>query len=171
MNTTVNKTTGSNPMSELFAKVMDKFDTDKDKKLNAAEFGAFLSGLIGDNKSTLAGQTASTGTSLKGDPGSEKMDGNGPFRFYLAGFDHNNLDNAAMQTVKYRAARIFVDFKPMPENIPAVVDRLQQIGINAKQVSSDKVDFGDGWGPIDIIQGAYPGGGVAWQWLRPEATT
>ena len=25
--------------------------------------------------------------------------------------------------------------------------------------------IGDGYGPIDVIQSAYPGGGVAWQWL------
>jgi hypothetical protein len=57
MNTTINnKSTTSNPMSELFAKVMDKFDTDKDKKLNATEFGAFLSGLIGDNQAGAASQ-------------------------------------------------------------------------------------------------------------------
>ena len=38
-------------------------------------------------------------------------------------------------------------------------------GINARQTDFDKIDFGDGYGPIDVIQGAYPGGGVAWQWL------
>jgi hypothetical protein len=33
------------------------------------------------------------------------------------------------------------------------------------QTDHDKIDFGDGYGPIDVIQCAYPGGGVAWQWL------
>jgi hypothetical protein len=46
-----------------------------------------------------------------------------------------------------------------------VISELKAQGINATQVSFDKIDFNDGWGPIDVIQGAYPGGGVALQWL------
>ncbi|HUU33051.1 MAG TPA: hypothetical protein VMW48_03250, partial [Vicinamibacterales bacterium] len=68
-------------------------------------------------------------------------------------------------TSKYVAARVFQDFPPMPESIPGVIERLKAQGINAVQTDHDKIDFGDGYGPIDVIQGAYPGGGVAWQWL------
>ena len=53
-------------------------------------------------------------------------------------------------------------------SLPAVVERLRAEGINATQTDMDKIDFGDGYGPIDVIQGAYPGGGVAWQWLPRE---
>jgi len=167
-------------ISQLISKVMGKYDADKDGRLSSNEFGSFLTGLLGGPAGQQSGTGAASAASAAGGTAAtdgtsgtyrERFDGDGPYRFYLAGFDHNNLDNPAMQTVKYRAARVFIDFKPQPENLPAIVDRLQQIGINAKQVSSDKIDFGDGWGPIDVIQGAYPGGGVAWQWLRPETST
>ena len=68
-------------------------------------------------------------------------------------------------TSKYKAARIFQDYAPRPESIPAVIERLRADGVNAVQTDHDKIDFGDGYGPIDVIQGAYPGGGVAWQWI------
>ena len=80
----------------------------------------------------------------------------------------HHLDNplvAGAQTSKYRAARIFQDYPAQPESLPAVVARLRAAGINAVQTSNDKIDFGDGFGPIDVIQGARPGGGDGWQWL------
>ena len=47
MNTTVSKSTatGTSAISDLIGKVIDKFDTNNDKQLNANEFGSFLRGL------------------------------------------------------------------------------------------------------------------------------
>lgn len=148
-------TTATDAIGQLIAKVMDKYDSDKDGQLTKAEFGSFLTGLLG------GGATAPTR-----DPIDPVL--TGAYRARLSGFDHAKIDNPAMRgagTSKYIAARIFQDYPPMPESLPAVVERLRAQGLDARQTDFDKIDFGDGYGPIDVIQGAYPGGGVAWQWL------
>ncbi len=155
-----NSTTSSDAISQLISRVMDKYDGDKDGQLTKAEFGSFLTGLIGGTGSA-AGAVAKAA-----DPGS--IAGTGAYRSQLAGFNHTKIDDPSIRdamTSKYIAARIFQDYPPMPESLPAVVDRLKAQGINATQTDHDKIDFGDGYGPIDVIQGAFPGGGVAWQWL------
>jgi hypothetical protein len=146
------------PISQLVSKVLARYDTDKNGTLSTQEFGAFLGGL-------LEGRGLAAKAS---DPGET---GKGAFRSRLAGFDFAKLDDPSLRgamTSKYRAARIFQDYPPQPESLPAVIERLKAEGINAVQTDFDKIDFGDGFGPIDVIQGAYTGGGVAWQWLPRE---
>jgi hypothetical protein len=160
MNLTSTSNSAGDAISQLISKVMDKYDGDKDGQLTKAEFGSFLSGLIGG-----AGGAAGA-LAAAADPTSTPS--TGAYRSKLAGFAHNKIDDPTIRdamTSKYVAARIFQDYPPMPESLPAVVDRLKAQGINATQTDFDKIDFGDGYGPIDVIQGAYPGGGVAWQWL------
>ncbi len=160
MNLTSTSNSAGDAISQLISKVMDKYDGDKDGQLTKAEFGSFLSGLIGGTGSA-AGALARAA-----DPTSTVS--TGAYRSKLAGFAHNKIDDPTIRdamTSKYIAARIFQDYPPMPESLPAVVDRLKAQGINARQTDFDKIDFGDGYGSIDVIQGAYPGGGVAWQWL------
>lgn len=166
MNTSAS-TSGNTAITDLIAKVMDKFDTDQDQKLSANEFSNFLSGLIGG-----AGVSGLPAPAAAGRGVSAAQQANlKEYRGMLAGFDHVKIDNPDIRdamTSKYQASRIFQNFKPMPENLPAVVAELRAQGINASQTDHDKIDFGDGYGPIDVIQGAYPGGGVAWQWLPRE---
>jgi hypothetical protein len=157
----LNAGTGIDVISQLVSKVLDRYDGDKDGKLTATEFGSFLTGLLSG-----AGASGLTAAKIAADP-VEK----GRFRSSLAGFDHGKLDDPSQRgamTSKYRAARIFQDYPPQPESLPAVIERLKAEGINAVQTDFDKIDFGDGYGPIDVIQGAYAGGGVAWQWLPRE---
>ena len=155
---------GADPISQLITRVMDKYDSDKDGKLTTQEFGSFLSGLLGGAGTTgSAALTSRTANRAVADPGSA-----GAYRSKLAGFAHNKIDDPSIRdamTSKYVAARIFQDYPPAPESIPMVVERLKAQGLNARQTDHDKIDFGDGYGSIDVIQGAYPGGGVAWQWL------
>lgn len=158
MNLTNTTYAGADAISQLISKVMDKYDGDKDGKLTSQEFGSFLSGLLGGTGVTAA-KVATTGAT---------QTAAGAHRGKLAGFDFAKIDDPSLRgagTSKYLAARVFQDFPPMPESIPAVVERLKAQGVNAKQTDHDKIDFGDGFGSIDVIQGAYPGGGVAWQWL------
>jgi hypothetical protein len=172
MNTSAS-TSGNSAISDLIAKVMDKFDTDKDKKLSANEFSSFLSGLVGGAgvkgmSAVTADDGADTGTGTGTGVSRAQQLNLKEYRGMLAGFDHVKIDNPDIRdamTSKYQASRIFQNFKPMPENLPAVVEELRAQGINATQTDMDKIDFGDGYGPIDVIQGAYPGGGVAWQWM------
>jgi hypothetical protein len=150
---------GTDPISQLVSKVLERYDTDKNGSLTANEFGAFLGGLLS------GGAGLSSVVPAKGDPGGGNR---GAYRSSLAGFDFGKLDDPSQRgamTSKYRAARVFQDYPPQPESLPAVVERLRAEGINATQTDIDKIDFGDGYGPIDVIQGAYAGGGVAWQWL------
>jgi len=161
MNFTSTSSTGSgDAISQLISRVMDKYDGDKDGQLTKAEFGSFLTGLLGGAGGGTRGLASVIDPSVAGRSGA--------YRSTLAGFDHVKIDDPTIRgamTSKYAAARIFQDYPPMPESLPAVVDRLRAQGINATQTDFDKIDFGDGYGPIDVIQGAYPGGGVAWQWL------
>jgi hypothetical protein len=160
--TNSNGVSSADPVGQLISRVMDKYDGDKDGKLTSQEFGNFLSSLLGGTGAS----AASVGARLAKDP--QAGQGTGQYRNALAGFDSRKIDDPTIRdamTSKYVAARIFMDYPPMPESLPAVVDRLKAQGINAKQTDFDKIDFGDGYGPIDVIQGAYPGGGVAWQWL------
>ena len=150
------KTTGTDAISQMISRVVDKFDTDKDGKLSADEFGTFLGGLLNGGNLGIAASP------------SDPSKATGQYKMMLAGFDHNKLDNPSMQgagTIKYQAARIFQNYPPMPESLPQVLADLKAQGVNATQIGIDKIDFNDGYGPIDVIQGAYPGGGVAWQWL------
>ena len=172
MNTSVSNS-GNSAISDLIAKVMDKFDTDQDKKLSADEFSSFLTGLVGGTGiKGLSDATTDVTAGGKGAGVSAAQRANlKEYRVMLAGFDHVKIDNPDIRdamTSKYQASRIFQNFKPMPESLPAVVEELRAQGINATQTDKDKIDFGDGYGPIDVIQGAYPGGGVAWQWLPRE---
>ena len=93
----------------------------------------------------------------------------GEFRAKLGGFDFRNMDDPTISdamTSKYKAARIFQDYTPKPESLPAVIEKLQRAGHERRRrLASTQIDFGDGFGAIDVIQGAYPGGGVAWQWI------
>ncbi len=161
MNLTNTTSAGADSISQLISKVMEKYDADKDGKLTSQEFGSFLSGLIGGTGGTGVRTAAAASVSSASQP-------TGSYRSKLAGFDFAKLDDPSMRgagTSKYIAARVFQDFPPMPESIPGVIDRLKAQGVNAVQTDHDKIDFNDGYGPIDVIQGAYPGGGVAWQWL------
>lgn len=153
---------GTDAISQLVSKVLERYDTDKNGSLTANEFGAFLGGLMS------GGAGFSSVAAAKADPGAVTR---GAHRSSLAGFDARKIDDPSIRdamTSKYRAARIFQDYPPQPESLPAVVERLRAEGIDATQTDMDKIDFGDGYGPIDVIQGAYPGGGVAWQWLPRE---
>ena len=152
------KTTGNDAISQMISRVVEKFDTDKDGKLSANEFGTFLSGLLGN------GLTAATGTGQAARVSPEPA-GKGEFRHMLAGFDFNKIEDPIHQTMKYKAARIFQNYSPTPDNMGAVIADLKTQGISATQLGMDKIDFNDGYGPIDVIQGAHAGGGIAWQWL------
>jgi hypothetical protein len=165
MNTNSVSATGT-ALTDLISRVMDKFDTDKDKKLSQAEFSQFLTGLLDGQVSTGAATTPNATPNPT--PRAADAVHVGEFRSRLGGFDHRKMDDPAMagaMTSKYKAARIFQDYEPKPENLPAVIEKLRAQGVNATQIGLDKVDFGDGYGAIDVIQGAYPGGGVAWQWI------
>lgn len=173
--------TASNPISELIAKVMNKYDTNKDQKLNADEFGSFLSGLLEG--------TGSVAMKEGGDAEPIELPATAvvpkPFAptnanwSLMHGFNPTNYYDSGMKSMKYEFARIAADYDPMQ---PGALDRVAEdprfkaAFPNAKVVGHDAIDFGG-----QLSDGAARGvpvfkvdvgelfeqnrSGKAWQWL------
>jgi hypothetical protein len=183
MHTTVGKTnaTGSNPINELIGRVMDKFDTNKDKQLDANEFGAFLRGCL--DSAAVADSDADVDAGDKLDdavkasveefnPATASWD-------LLHGFSAQNYYDKNMNTMKYQFARIAADYDPRQ---PGALERLVKdprftaVFPNARLVGKDSIDFGgqlsEGGGrgvPVGLVDvgEAFVDtmSGPAWQWL------
>lgn len=91
----------------------------------------------------------------------------GQYRDQLSGFDMGKLNDPNHNTIKYQAARVFQNFAPSTESMPAVLAALRQAGLNVDQTSKDKFDFHDGYGPIDVGYAfGDPNAAHHWQWLN-----
>ena len=82
MNLNTTTGTGTDAISQLISKVMDKYDGNKDGQLTKAEFGSFLTGLLG----------VSVPGTLAKDPEVQT----GAYRSRLAGFAFAKLDHPTM---------------------------------------------------------------------------
>ena len=99
----------------------------------------------------------------------------GPYRHQLEGFNDDKFDPAHAEgmTLKMIAARVFEQFDVYAEDaFDQVVQAFNDLGIPATKVEPDKIDFGNGEGPVDIIRNAAwldgdKSAGMAWQWA-PE---
>lgn len=194
MTTTVNNSTTStnNPINELIAKVMDKFDTNKDKQLSATEFSSFLGGLISGGAAGMVDANGDGGSGTTNNASTNTPSGgSAPFAPTTAnwslmhGFAAANYYNADMNSMKYKFARIAADYDPQQ---PGAAERLvadprfTAAFPNAKLVGKDSIDFGgqmsDGPGkgvPVGIVDigEAFTDNccGVAWQWLDEGTPT
>lgn len=92
----------------------------------------------------------------------------GQYRNTLSGFNYDKLSDPNHNSIKYVAGRVFEQYAPTPDNISKVVSDLNAKGIPAQQTGPGDIDFGDGNGPIDVLQNAHAGGG-AW-WWNPRGT-
>jgi hypothetical protein len=83
-------------------------------------------------------------------------------QYAMPGWDQTKWANPEHNTIKYQAGRIFSQFDPnaIRQNPAPRLAALKAAGINATMVGDDKIDFGDGYGPIDVIT---RGGQWAWQ--------
>lgn len=93
----------------------------------------------------------------------------------LAGWDPGKWADPTHTTIKYTAGRIFAKYAPSDWLDPAkrtqIVAELTAAGLHPTVIGDDQIDFGDGYGPVDVVQGASEGG-KAWQWgLVSEAPT
>jgi len=71
-----------------------------------------------------------------------------------------------VQSVKYRAGRVFEHHAPDSNGLWDVIRNLRAAGLNPTRVSFDEIDFHDGNGAVDVIRASgVDGGGEAWQWL------
>jgi hypothetical protein len=181
---TTKSSTANNPINELIAKVIDKYDTNKDKKLSADEFGSFLSGLLGNS---VNGATSfNTATALEDDAKSTDT-ATRPVPFaptapnfsVMHGFSATNYFDEDMVSMKYTFARIAADYDPkQPGALDRVVadPRFKAAFPNAKVVGHDGIDFGgqlsDGPGRgvpvfrVDVGETFLQDrSGNAWQWM------
>jgi hypothetical protein len=184
MITTASKsTTADNPINELIAKVIDRFDTNKDKQLSASEFGSFLQGLLG-------GSGASVNASVNATPNTSTAAAAGDYNSAAAfnptpcnpglmhGFAADNYYNSGCTSMKYKFARIAADYDPrQPGALGRLVSdpRFAAAFPNAKVVGKDAIDFGGQWSdgvkgvPVTVVDVGEAfldnGSGPAWQWL------
>jgi hypothetical protein len=80
----------------------------------------------------------------------------------MPGWEQSKWADPSHNSIKYQAGRIFSQFDPnaIRQNPAPLLAALKAAGINATLVGDDKLDFGDGYGPIDVITS---GGQWAWQ--------
>lgn len=81
----------------------------------------------------------------------------------LEGFDAGKLADPSHQTTKYRVGRILQGVPNGPNGLDAAWPAIQAEFPNAVRVGSDAVDFGDGYGPIDLQRDTEGGGGWHWE--------
>jgi hypothetical protein len=96
--------------------------------------------------------------------------GPGQFTGQLEGFDHSKLQgHQDSDTLKYAFARYASNYDVKnPDVLAKVVADMNANGFNVRQTSADSVDFGLGEGPMDVIRGGNPAGGIpneGWQWI------
>ena len=97
----------------------------------------------------------------------------GVFRNQLTGFNCNKLSPAHpdAMNLKYVAARIFEQIDVYSADpTAAAVAVFNELGIPATRVGKDKIDFGNGQGPVDVVRNMTAHGetsvsGRAWQWI------
>lgn len=90
----------------------------------------------------------------------------------LSGFNatkFNDLGNATndAMTSKYVFGRVASKYDPAdPQALPKIVAELNSMGIPAQYDGKDAIDFGDGYGYIDVQQAWRPeGGGGPFDWM------
>ena len=85
----------------------------------------------------------------------------------IPGFDTSKMNDLSHTTVKYQFARTVQDLgllgAPTTSNLQAVADAFNKSGGKAKVTGDDTIDFGDGFGPVDVIF-SVGGSDARWQW-------
>lgn len=159
---------GSTPdISQLISGIMDRVDANKDGQLSKDEFGTFLTSLLG-------GMTEKTGTPTANTPpifvpvtthGSAPTTGRSSYD-PIPGFDSTKLNDPSHVTTKYTFGRAVQDLglAPTSANLQAIVDHFNSKGGSAKVTGDDTIDFGDGYGSIDVIF-SVGDPEARWQWL------
>jgi hypothetical protein len=145
----------SNVADQLFKTA----DANSDGRLSTNEFQSFLETLLG----SMAKKSGGLGSAAAASAGTARsLDATTSPKVYQAmvGFDYVKLNTPAHTTPKYVFARATQDIG-FPFDRPSRSAGLQQIADYAKQngysnttvVGDDKLDFGDGFGPIDVLTG------------------
>lgn len=129
---------------------------------SATTGGATPGGPLASNPNT--GVAGGMGTGVSGPAGASA---GGSDMGYLEGFDKGKFDDPNKHDTKYDFAHIVGGQSPTPATLDALWDQIVQKFPNAKRTGDDSIDFGDGYGSIDVIRAAGEGG-KAWH-FEPES--
>lgn len=156
---------GSTPdIGQLITGIMDRVDANKDGQLSKDEFGTFLTSLLGGiNDKVKAGPAANTSPILMSVAApTAARSSYDP----IPGFDSRKLNDPSHVTTKYTFGRAVQDLglAPATGNLQTIVDHLNARGGAAKVTGDDTIDFGDGFGSIDVIF-SVGDPEARWQWL------
>lgn len=162
---------GNTPdVSQLISGLMDRVDANKDGQLSKDEFGTFLTSLLGgmSQAASPTSPNAATVTATATAPLLAPLQATAAARTYdpIPGFDLGKLNNPSHTTTKYLFGRAVQDMglAPSSANLQAVVDRFNANGGKATVTGDDTIDFGDGFGSIDVIF-SVGDPEARWQWL------
>jgi hypothetical protein len=140
-------------VSVLASAIFKRVDTNGDGQLNGTEFQSFLQNLLGKvgNRTHGIGSEASAIA-----PRSATAEA----RTYqpMMGFDYTKLNDLSHTTPKYVFARatqnanLALDRLSRSAGLQDIVDQVKQNGYpNATVTGKDSIDFGDGYGSIDVL--------------------
>ncbi len=159
-----NLNSSGNPLVEFADRLFQAVDADRDGKLTSREFQSFLEGLLGS-----LGRNGLDG----GSEGSTTTASSRPVNGYqgMLGFNYQKLNDLTHTTPKYVFARatqnvtgIGFDRASRSAALQRICDDVKANGYpNAVVTADDTIDFGDGFGNIDVLTS-----GGEW-WWGPEA--
>jgi len=133
-------------VSSLAELLFKRIDANSDGRLSTSEFQSFLEGLM-QGTSSLGSQLASVPTAAA------------PHVYQpMLGFDYTKLNTPTHTTPKYVFARATQDVDlgwdraSRSAGLQKIVDSVRQNGYpDAKVTGDDTIDFGDGYGNIDVL--------------------
>lgn len=158
-------------LAQLASRLMDSVDANKDGQLSKQEFGNFLTNLLqGVSKASPMNPSNAVASVPAGTATATVLNRTAAATTYqpIPGFDMAKMNNLAHVTTKYTFARTVQDMgllgAPKSEHLQAIVDAMNAKGANARVTGQDKIDFGDGYGPIDVIF-SVGDPEARWQWV------
>jgi hypothetical protein len=138
-------------VSVLASAIFKRVDANGDGKLNGSEFQSFLQNLLGKVGTSGLGSAATAAA---------PRSANAEARVYqpMLGFDYVKLNTLTHTTPKYVFARatqqvtLAWDRLSRSAGLDQIVEIVKQNGYpNAKVTGKDSIDFGDGYGDIDVL--------------------
>jgi hypothetical protein len=171
MSSTILPTTSASIQS-----IIKQFDTNKDGQFSADEFSNFLNAFVkamaGTNttattKTTATSSAAVTSALLATTTGSTSSSSDS-LPDCPPGWNQQKWVDSSHTTIKYVAGRIMARYSPSDwvdeTKREQILSDFRTAGLNPTASGKDCCDFGDGAGPIDLVQAASQGG-KAWQWI------
>ena len=154
----------NNGVSDVARSLFKALDKNGDQRISMDEFRNLLDVLIGDTgrpRKTRALGPVATASANEGGPIAKAVDAEPAGFAPIQGFDFGKLTNVTYTSQKYSpAVRAFsqallalkADAAASRNHLDPIVDYVKQRGFpNAAAVGDDKIDFGDGVGPVDVI--------------------